>query len=153
MLKGFLFYGLEFIYSHRESVWGWMYIVSQYWILPRRMGWDWIVGYLTSHEASYLCVGNRSGHNLHTHEDEVRGRWRASPTGIRTQYHQVFQEEQTQLHVTSLPWSLLIYRTLFTAYVTSNSSFSIHLSICRMQIFVTNANYVTFPNSSAEWSF
>ena len=31
-----------------------------------RMGWDGIFGYLTSHEAYCLCVGNRSGHNLHT---------------------------------------------------------------------------------------
>ena len=50
--------------------------------------WDGIFGYLTSHEAYCLCVGNHSGHNLHT-----RGwgdmRWRASPTGIRTRYHPV----------------------------------------------------------------
>ena len=30
------------------------------------MGWDGIFGYLTSHEAYCLCVGNRAGHNLHT---------------------------------------------------------------------------------------
>ena len=30
------------------------------------MGWDGIFGYLTSHEAYCLGVGNRSGHNLHT---------------------------------------------------------------------------------------
>ena len=28
--------------------------------------WDGIFGYLTSHEAYCLCVGNHSGHNLHT---------------------------------------------------------------------------------------
>ena len=27
-------------------------------------GWDGIFGYLTSHEAYCLCVGNHSGHNL-----------------------------------------------------------------------------------------
>ena len=30
------------------------------------VGWDGIVGYLTSHEAYRLWVGNHSGHNLHT---------------------------------------------------------------------------------------
>ena len=43
---------------------------------------------LTSHEAYCLSVRNHSGHYLYT-----RGwgdmRWRASPTGIRTQYHPV----------------------------------------------------------------
>ena len=34
------------------------------------MGWDGIVGYLTSHEAYCLCVGNHSGHYLHS-----RMRW------------------------------------------------------------------------------
>ena len=29
-------------------------------------GMDGIFGYLTLHEAYCLCVGNRSGHNLHT---------------------------------------------------------------------------------------
>ena len=50
------------------------------------IGWDGIFGYLTSHEAYCLCVGNHSGHNLYT-----RGwgdmTWRASPTWIWTQYH------------------------------------------------------------------
>ena len=31
-----------------------------------KMGWDGIFGYLTSHEAYCLCVGNHLGHNLHT---------------------------------------------------------------------------------------
>ena len=31
-----------------------------------RIGWDGIFGYSTSHEACCLCVGNHSGHYLHT---------------------------------------------------------------------------------------
>ena len=33
---------------------------------PNPVGWNGIFGYLTSHEAYCLCVGNHSGHNLHT---------------------------------------------------------------------------------------
>ena len=37
---------------------------------PPEVCWDGmgIFGYLTSHEAYCLCVGNHSGHNLHTQE-------------------------------------------------------------------------------------
>ena len=31
-----------------------------------QMGWEGIIGYLTSHETYCLCVGNHLGHNLHT---------------------------------------------------------------------------------------
>ena len=50
------------------------------------LGWDGIVVYLTSHEAYCLWVGYHFQVIIYTHEDEVIWRWRASPTGIRTQY-------------------------------------------------------------------
>ena len=47
-------------------------------------GWDGIFGYLTSHEAYCLCVGNHSGHNLHTRgwdDMKVKGQpnWDSNP--------------------------------------------------------------------------
>ena len=52
------------------------------------MGWD-IVGYWTLHEAYCLWLGYYFQVIIYTHEDEVIWRWRASQTGIRTQYHPV----------------------------------------------------------------
>ena len=52
-------------------------------------GMDGIVGCLASHEACCLWVGYHFQVIIYTHEDKVIWRWRASPTGIRTQYHPV----------------------------------------------------------------
>ena len=50
------------------------------------MGWD---SWLCNHEAYCLWVGYHFQVIINTHEGEVLWRWRASPTGIRTQHHPV----------------------------------------------------------------
>ena len=57
------------IHSTHKYVWLWFFwsvVKNQFWELHALYLQDGIFGYLTSHEAYCLCVGNHSGHNLHT---------------------------------------------------------------------------------------
>ena len=51
------------------------------------MGWDRILGYLAWHEAYCLCVGNHTGHNLHTRgwgDMKVKGQPNRDSTRLNT---------------------------------------------------------------------
>ena len=118
------------------------------------MGWDGIVGYLTSHEAYCLCVGNHSGHNLHT-----RGwgdmRWKASPTGIRTQYHPVKGATTLPTELTRLACvHQCVVMTKWTIFIPATGSILITYSIYSWSLYSVSVKGFCFMvlHQRASWA-
>ena len=114
---------VPFKWPHRDVI---CWVANQH-VLCK--GWDGIFGYLTSHEAYCLCVGNHSDHYLHT-----RGwgdmTWRASPTGIRTQYHPVKGATTLPTELTRLAHSLWMSFHSDECYYRCNNYLFFKVSFC-----------------------
>ena len=111
------------------------------------MGWDGIVGYLTSHEAYCLCIGNHSGHYLQT-QGWGDMRWRATPTGIRTQYHPVMGVTMLPTELTRLACHLQSKLFLCSACFWSQGVSLLHVAFFFFKYLLYKNVFINFFNHS-----